>query len=477
VRQAHDPAHRARQVGPRRRTLSGAGEEAVSERSVVAAALAAAFLAEEPWTRMALRDRAAESFAERPPWLAKVVTRVLRRFQEAPVGRLRELARFVDADPNLRRTTRLPLVRRWAAPPTPEDEGDAVSWATGSLPRLGTQGDVAAWLELSPGELAWFADERALGRLVRAAPLRHYSYRWVPKAAGGVRLLEAPKPRIKAIQRTVLRELLDRLPAHEAAHGFRRGRSVRTHAALHAGKAVVLRLDLADFFLTIRAARVAALFRSAGYREEVAFLLSRLCTHCAPVDVLANRRRLAAYASRADIEAWRRAEQLARTRHLPQGAPTSPAVANLVAFGLDVRLAAAARSASAVYTRYADDLVFSGGPELARSADFFCALVSGIAQDEGFVVNERKTRVMGAAARQSVGGLVVNERPRVSRLEADRLKAVLHNCARQGPASQNREAHPDFRAHLQGLVAWAGHGDERRGARLRAMFAEIAWPE
>jgi RNA-directed DNA polymerase len=441
----------------------------------VANALAAAFLAEGNWTRAKLTERAALAIGERPSWLSKVSARVLAKFQDPPAGRLRELARFVASDRNLRKACRganPPSIRTWLVPRV---DTRKPRW---KVRPLSTAGDVAQWLGLAVRELDWFADPRGLEREVTSEPLRHYRYRWVSKrsdGSGGVRLLEAPKSRMKAIQRKVLREVLDNIPPHDAVHGFRRNRSVRTHAAPHAGQAVVMRLDLADFFLSISAPRVAAIFRGAGYPEEVAFVLSRICTNRAPVDAIARRGLLGPYAVRADLEAWRRAEVLARTRHLPQGSPTSPALANLAAYGLDVRLSAVASAAGAAYTRYADDLVFSGTAHLARGALSFAALVGAIVLEEGFVVNHRKTRVMRAGGRQTVTGLVVNDRPRVSRDAFDRLKATLHNCVRLGPATQNRDSHANFRAYLGGLVAWAAASDTVRGERLTRMLEEIRW--
>jgi hypothetical protein len=166
---------------------------------------------------------------------------------------------------------------------------------------------------------------------------------------------------------------------------------------------------------------------------------------------------------------------LARTRHLPQGAPTSPAIANLAAYGLDVRLSAAASAVSARYSRYADDLVFSGDASFARRAVRFVHLVEKIAREEGFVVNRAKTRLMRKGARQSVTGVVVNERPTIGRAEAERLEAILFNCVRYGPATQNRDGVPEFRAHLRGMVAHASGIDTQRSARLVELFARIAW--
>lgn len=157
--------------------------------------------------------------------------------------------------------------------------------------------------------------------------------------------------------------------------------------------------------------------------------------------------------------------------HLAQGAPTSPALANLAAHRLDARLSALATKEGLAYTRYADDLCFSG----EFVGDRFLGWVEAIARDERFRIHPRKTRRMHRGTRQRVTSIVVNEHPNVDRPTFDRLKATLTNCVRHGPASQNRAEHPDFRAHLQGRIAWVSMVSPRRGEKLRALFDAIRW--
>ena len=152
------------------------------------------------------------------------------------------------------------------------------------------------------------------------------------------------------------------------------------------------------------------------------------------------------------------------TPHLPQGAPTSPALANLAAFRLDRRLQGLATAAGARYTRYADDLVLSGSHRLHALAP----LVARIAAEEGFRVNPSKTRLMSRAGRQTVTGIVVNERPNVPRAEYDRLRALLHNAARDGPGELDR-------AHVLGRIAWVAALNPARGAKLRRLAADVDW--
>ena len=157
---------------------------------------------------------------------------------------------------------------------------------------------------------------------------------------------------------------------------------------------------------------------------------------------------------------------------MPQGAPTSPALANACAYRADCRLAGLAESAGLDYTRYADDLAFSGD----RISSTFAAHAVAILMEEGFDVNHRKTRIMRQGVRQCLAGLVTNQRLNVAREDFDQLKATLTNCVRHGPVSQNRHGHPQFRLHLEGRIAFVSSLNRAKGQRLRRIFEQIEWP-
>ena len=290
--------------------------------------------------------------------------------------------------------------------------------------------------------------------------------------SGAIRVLEAPKPRLRALQRRLLDELASLIPPHPAARGFRPGGSVASYAAPHAGRPVVVRLDLEAFFASITVSRVYGIWRTAGYPEPVAHRLAGLVTCVLPrsswraVPRPTDERLLDAH--------WRLGRRLAAP-HLPQGAPTSPAMANLAAFRLDVRLDALARSWGGRYTRYADDLALSGDRGWGTGTSRLLDEVEAVVQDEGFRLNARKTGVMPRGGRQSLGGLVVNERPHVSRADVDTLRAILHNCLRHGPSSQNRAGVPAWEEHLRGRIAWVAQHDPVRGERLLAAHRAIDW--
>jgi RNA-directed DNA polymerase len=440
------------------------------ERALLAIDLARAMLA-GPWTAQAVAEACAARLEHWPSWLdalALHVTAVHRRAPDEP-GRLPGLIlrflteRKVGAEPAGvapvlwspdRHGRRLPYVRRLRH-----------DWPIASIP---STPELAAALELSDGQLAWLADVRGLERTVAAERLRNYRYAAVPRRSGLPRLIEAPKLRLKEVQRWVLRQILDHVPVHDAAQGFTAGRSIIDHARRHSGQHVLLRLDLADFFASVSAGRVFGIFQTLGYEAPVAHVLTGLTTNVVPQHVWNV---VHAAAASAPVPATFRLGRALATPHLPQGAPTSPALANLAAFRLDRRLSGLAASQGLRYSRYADDLAFSGARLRRRGADLE-ALVATILRDEGFALNDDKTVLRTAAARQSVCGIVVNDAPNVTRAEYDRLKAILHNAARHGPADQGLAGR---RAHLQGRIAWVASLNPVRGERLKRRFAEIDW--
>ena len=435
-----------------------------SHRRELAAALAAAFLA-GAWTEDAMLRRAAEVLEPRPRWLRSVVRDTRAVYHRPPADRPRELAAYVAlllerGDP----AAALPRVRRW------RDFAPAMGPAPWPVPPIASPGELAERLELDAGQLDWLADPRGLERGVADRRLRHYSYVWLPRQGAPPRPIARPKRRLKEIQRWILHAILDRIPAHDAAHGFARGRSARSHATRHVGRATVVRIDLEDFFASVPAARVYGIFRTAGYPEAVAHALTALCVTVVP------RAEWEAVPRPDDPRLIGRHHRLGRrlaTPHLPQGAPTSPALASLAATGLDRRLTALAPTLEAGYSRYADDLTFSGPADLPVGT--LRRAVDDVVRDEGFRVARDKTRVRRRNERQVVCGVVVNERLNVSRREYDRLKAILHDAARNGAAAANREGVPDLRAHLRGRIAWVASLHGERGRRLQERFEAIEW--
>jgi RNA-directed DNA polymerase len=427
-------------------------------------ALASAFLAGEPAVEPIV-DRCSQTLGKRWRWLRPLARRYLEAIAHRSHPRHREVVRFLRDDKGFRRVGEkyageLALVQRLVGASHMYPVGAAAAW---DLPAIESVGALADWFRLTVGELLWFADLKALGYKTAHPQLRHYHYRILSKCYGNIRLIEAPKPRLKQLQQQILTGILDLIPPHPSAHGFIKGRSIKTFVAPHVRRRVVVRMDVRDFFPSLRGARIQALFRTMGYPEAVADLLGGVCTNAAPRDVW------------SEPGEWREARMLYAQPHLPQGAPTSPALANMCVYRADCRLTGLAEAAGASYSRYADDLAFSGGEEFDRRVERFAAHVAAILHEEGFAVHFRKTRVMRQGVRQHLAGIVANQRLNVRRIDYDRLKATLTNCVRLGAASQNREAHPDFRAHLEGRVAFVAMINPEKAARLRQIFERIQW--
>jgi RNA-directed DNA polymerase len=403
-------------------------------------------------------------------WLGPVARRYLENFRGQTRPRRKAVVDFLFSDPGFQRAWRRHgeklAIRSWiAGPQKMQPVAAAASW---NLPLLETEAELATWLNLAVSELEWFADLKGLNRKNRDSRLNHYSYKLLTKKSGKLRLIEAPKQHLRQIQRRILSEILNRIPVHPSVHGFVKDRSIRSFAAPHVGSAVILRIDIEDFFPSFAARRIQAFFRTVGYPETVADLLGGLCTNA----VRLQWETLGKEASPAAIQEVRR---LYFRPHLPQGAPTSPALANLCFYRADCRLAGLARSAAAVYTRYADDLAFSGGPDFAARVDRFSTSVAEILLESGFAVNHHKTRVMRPGVCQKLAGLVTNQHLNIPRDSFDRLKATLTNCLRHGWQSQNRDAHPDFRSHLSGRIGFVESINAARALRLRKLFDQIRW--
>jgi RNA-directed DNA polymerase len=438
--------------------------------SPVVAGLARALLAAKPDMEEIL-TRTGETLGRRWRWMAGLARRYLERFGGRTRPRQREVERFLLKDAGLQRALAkhqgtLQIVARVNIAPEMRPIAAARKW---KVPEILTEGELAAWLRVRESELEWFAALRTKQGRRAAGRLQHYNYRVLAKAGGSVRLIEAPKARLKVMQRKILTQILESIPTHAVVHGFVRGRSIKTFAKPHAGKHVVLRMDLQDFFPSLSRAQIQAFFRTAGYPERVADLLGGLSTNSTPQSVWKEMD------PRTEPFAAFEGHQLYGRPHLPQGAPTSPALANLCMYRADCRLSGLARAAGATYTRYADDLAFSGGEPFAKDVDRFAAHVAAILREEGFAVNHRKTRVMRRGVRQYLAGVVTNEHVNIVRADFDRLKATLTNCVHHGPQTQNRDGHPAFRSHLQGRVAFVEMINARKGARLRKIFEKIQW--
>jgi hypothetical protein len=281
----------------------------------------------------------------------------------------------------------------------------------------------------------------------------HY-VRWkVPKRDGSLRLISAPKPELKRVQRWIAREVTEHLPVHGAAHGFLSGRSIVTNALVHARAHVVVKLDIKDFYPTVTMRRVKGLLRRAGLGEQVATLMALLVTESPREEVVTHGKTY--YVATGP-------------RSLPQGAPTSPSITNALCLRMDSRLSGLARKLGCRYTRYADDLTFSWHGKGESDIGALLRAVRLIVRNEGFEIHTKKTRVMRSGARQKVTGLIVNAAPpgpsatRVPRKTLRQLRAAIKNreLGRPGKGDETLE-------QLEGMAAFVMMSDEVRGRAFK----------
>ncbi len=326
------------------------------------------------------------------------------------------------------------------------------------LPVLETQQDLMRWLKIDVRRAVALANPAN-----RVRPRKTNYGEWtVPKKRGGVRVICSPKPRLRAIQRKIKAEILDQAALHDAVHGFRRERGIVTNASPHVGRRLVVKFDLRDFFEHVRKSLVVGVFRRMGYSRDVSRWLAMFCTHRPNLGECVETRN-----SGPHVQMW--------SRHAVQGAPTSPGLANLALHRLDCRMAGLAKKFEATYTRYADDLTFSGDERFKRGMKRFLAMVRRIVHEEGFTVNDKKARFARSGHQQRVTGVVVNEKVNCARSEFDRLKAILHNAAKEGGLStQNRDGHADFANHIRGRIAHISMLNPARGAWLMGRLARLA---
>lgn len=294
------------------------------------------------------------------------------------------------------------------------------------LPVWRNEGDVAAALSLTPKRLQHLSTHR----IRETCP--HYVAFAIPKRNGAPRIIHAPKRQLKAVLRRLNTELVARLPVSAHAHGFVSGRSIASNAAPHIGRRVVLKFDIKDCFPSIHFGRVRGLLIAMGYSYPVAASLAVLMTEAPRQPVRAE----------------------GRTYHVPvgprvcvQGAPTSPCLCNAILRRLDLRLAGLAAKHGFSFTRYADDLTFSGD-DLTKIGDLRAG-VARIVGQEGFSLNGEKTRIMRKGGRQTVAGVVVNDVPGLSRQDRRRLRAAIHQLAAKPAEAADAE-----RSRLTGKLAY-----------------------
>lgn len=255
-----------------------------------------------------------------------------------------------------------------------------------------------------------------------------YKERLKKKRRGGYRVIQAPDDNLMTLQRAILHSVLEKadLHLHPCCHGFRKGRSIFTNAAVHVGKDMVLVVDIRDFFPCIRPGRVYGVFRKLGVMEPAISFMTDMCVF---------------------------------KDSLPAGAPTSPMLANLICLPLDARLHGLMRTNHGDHTRLADDGAFSG----ARNIMTLRSLIRRIMREEGFEQALHKVKIQPKGYRQKVAGIIVNEKVSVPKIYYRALRAAVHRFSLGGtPVSDERMK------SLRGRVGYVAQTRPEAARRLSA---------
>ena len=271
---------------------------------------------------------------------------------------------------------------------------------------------------------------------------QYYTQISIPKKAGGYRELNIPNPNVRLIQKWILNRILYNIPVSEYAHGFCKGKSIKTNAELHINQECVINLDLKDFFPSITQNQVFRVFYYYGYTQQVSHLLSRICTY---------------------------------EGHLPQGAVTSPYLSNIVSLKLDKRISGLADKFNAKYSRYADDITISGNKKIKA----MLPIIEKIIEEEGFEINSAKTRIQYKYRAQEVTGLTVNAgKVNVDRRYIKKLMQEIYYCKKFGPSGHLAHVGIDklnFKEHMYGKAYFVKMVNEDLGKKILDELAEINW--
>ncbi|MGB0839585.1 MAG: reverse transcriptase domain-containing protein [Chitinophagales bacterium] len=290
-------------------------------------------------------------------------------------------------------------------------ESDTKLLAERGLPIFENIEDLAAKMETTVSNLRFLAFTR------KTSKISHYKRFTLPKKSGGQRMISAPMPRLKAAQYWLLENLLYKVPLHEAAHGFNPEHSIMTNAKPHVGKDMVINMDLKDFFPTLSYKRVKGMFRKMGYSEQIATVFGLICTEPEVDEV------------QLDGEKYFVAKG---NRFLPQGAPTSPAITNIICRRMDARMEGIAQKLNYSYTRYADDMTFSCNGTDQENVGKLLWQAKQVIKDEGFNLHPDKLRIMRNGRRKEVTGIVVNEKLNIERATLRKFRATLHHIETKG---------------------------------------------
>lgn len=299
--------------------------------------------------------------------------------------------------------------------------------------------------------------------------LRYYERFKLKKRRGGFRVIQNPTGQLKHLQKWILNNILENVPSHLSCKGFDKGTSIKQNAQQHLNAQCILKIDLLRFYDSINEKRLYGIFESLGYHKNLAVSLSKLCTVC-PNDVFMQ-------SFKKNEEELKQKILQSEEGVLPQGAPTSPKLSNLISRRLDERLTKLCEKNNLKYSRYADDLTFSGEEEVLRKIK---STIYRIIRDENFYVNYGKTQFLKRGSRYFVTGLSVhNDKVKVPRKMKKNIEHHLFHCKNSGVTEhkitgniQNR----NFKDWLFGCICFVNDVEPEIALVYYKQYNEINWP-
>ena len=307
----------------------------------------------------------------------------------------------------------------------------------------------------------------------RFDPYRVFNIR---KRSGGYRQITVPEDALMRVQRWIHENILVAARVSSISTAYSKGAGPVKNAEQHRRCRWLVKVDVKSFFESISERQVYKVFRSIGYPALLSFELTRLCTRFPGGESKRDQRRWRTNSRAYNIEPY----MTQVVGHLPQGAPTSPMLANLVCAELDVRLAALANKHAGVITRYADDIVFSALDFDRTRAKSLVKEITAALTSLGLRRNETKTHVVPPSARRVVTGLLVDsEAPRLTKAFRDKLRMHLFHAKTKGIRvhCERRKFRSliGFREHLRGLIAYAAQVDKEFAAQRKTEFEALPW--
>jgi hypothetical protein len=321
-----------------------------------------------------------------------------------------------------------------------------------NLPVINSAHQLALAMNTNVSELRFLAYSR------KNAETSHYNRFKIAKKTGGFRLISAPSPRLKKTQTWILENILNNVEINSKAHGCVQEKSIKTNAELHVGKSVVINQDLKNFFPSISYQRVLGAFKSLGYSGQVSTILALICTEPEVVEVRLEDKTY--YSQKGE-------------RFLPQGSPCSPAISNIICRKLDKRLEGLANKYKYTYSRYVDDITFSGGKEELKYISAILKYSKKIVKAENFRLHPDKLRIMKRGGKQEVTGVVVNQKTNIDKREYKRFKALIFQIEKDGIQGKNWKGNKKILPAIHGYANFIHQINPELGAKIKPRVKSI----